>query len=47
MASPPHRRLILTRGFRDAGVATVPAVPTRFAAGLYGATYAIELGARG
>jgi uncharacterized protein YkwD len=47
MASPPHRRVILTRRFRDAGVAAIPAVPSRFAQGIYGATYAIEFGARG
>jgi uncharacterized protein YkwD len=47
MASPPHRKVILTPAFRDAGVATVPAVPWRFGQGSYGATYAIEFGARG
>jgi uncharacterized protein YkwD len=46
MASPPHRRVILTRSFRDAGVAATPAVPPRFGHGSYGATYAIEFGAR-
>ncbi|HEV7586200.1 MAG TPA: CAP domain-containing protein [Solirubrobacteraceae bacterium] len=46
MASPPHRRVILTRSFRDAGVAATPAVPSRFGQGSYGATYAIEFGAR-
>jgi uncharacterized protein YkwD len=45
MASPPHRRVILTGSFRDAGVYTVPAVPARLAQG-YGATYAIEFGTR-
>jgi uncharacterized protein YkwD len=47
MASPPHRRVILTRRFRDAGVGAIPAVPRRFGRGIYGATYAIEFGARG
>ena len=46
MASPPHRRVILTRSFRDAGVAAIPAVPSRIGHGSYGATYAIEFGAR-
>ena len=46
MASPPHRKVILTRVFRDAGVSAVPAVPWRFGQGIYGATYAIEFGAR-
>jgi len=46
MASPPHRRLILTGYFRDAGVAAVPAVPWRLGHGRYGATYAIEFGTR-
>jgi uncharacterized protein YkwD len=46
MASPPHRRLILTGYFRDAGVAAVPAVPWRLGHGRYGATYAIEFGKR-
>jgi uncharacterized protein YkwD len=46
MASPPHRGVILTRSFRDAGVAAIPAVPSRIAHGGLGATYAIEFGAR-
>jgi uncharacterized protein YkwD len=46
MASPPHRRLILTGSFRDAGVAAMPAVPWRLGHGSYGATYAIEFGTR-
>ena len=46
MASPPHRRLILTGYFRDAGVAAIPAVPWRLGHGRYGATYAIEFGTR-
>jgi uncharacterized protein YkwD len=46
MASPPHRKLILTGSFRDAGVGAVPAVPLRLGHGSYGATYAIEFGMR-
>jgi uncharacterized protein YkwD len=46
MASPPHRRVILTRSFRDAGVAAIPSLPSSIGHGSYGATYAIEFGAR-
>jgi uncharacterized protein YkwD len=46
MASPPHRKIILTRSYRDAGVAAIPAVPSSYGHGQYGATYAIELGTR-
>jgi uncharacterized protein YkwD len=46
MASPPHRRIILTGSYRDAGVAAIPVVPWRFGHGAYGATYAIEFGKR-
>ncbi len=45
MASPEHREIILTRGYRDAGVGVTPAVPPLFGQ-QDGATYAIELGAR-
>jgi uncharacterized protein YkwD len=46
MTSPPHRSVILTSSFRDAGVAAIPAVPSRLGHGSYGATYAIEFGTR-
>jgi uncharacterized protein YkwD len=46
MADPPHRRIILTGYFRDAGVAAIAAVPSRVGHGSDGATYAIELGTR-
>jgi len=46
MASPPHRQIMLSAGYRDAGVAVTPAVPTVLGAGHRGATYAIELGVR-
>jgi uncharacterized protein YkwD len=46
MASPPHRRVILTRSFRDAGVAAIPSLPSSIGHGSYGATYAIEFGVR-
>jgi uncharacterized protein YkwD len=45
MSSPPHRAIMLARGFRDAGVAASPAVPPVMSnAG--GATYAMEFGTR-
>src|SRR4051794_2608973 len=42
MASPPHRAIILTSGYRDAGVAVDPALPGVVRAGHSGATYAME-----
>jgi uncharacterized protein YkwD len=46
MASPPHREIMLSGEYRDAGVAVTPAVPTVLGAGGHGATYAIEFGVR-
>jgi uncharacterized protein YkwD len=46
MASPPHREIILSGEFRDAGVGVTPAVPSVLSAARHGAVYAIELGAR-
>jgi uncharacterized protein YkwD len=46
MASPPHRAIILTRQYRDAGVSIEPAVPGVLHAGHAGATYAMEFGRR-
>lgn len=46
MASPPHREIMLSGEYRDAGVAVMPASPTIVGAGGQGATYAIEFGAR-
>jgi uncharacterized protein YkwD len=46
MASPPHRRVMLEGGYRDAGVAVTPHVPSVLTRGHYGATYAIEFGVR-
>ncbi|MGO9488211.1 MAG: CAP domain-containing protein [Solirubrobacteraceae bacterium] len=46
MASPPHRAIILTGGYHDAGVAVEPAVPGVLRAGRSGATYAMEFGRR-
>lgn len=46
MASPPHREIILSTVYHDAGVAVTPAVPAILSASHHGATYAIELGMR-
>jgi uncharacterized protein YkwD len=48
MASPPHREIILTAYFRDAGVSATAAVPSVVENGVAGAgaTYAVEFGAR-
>jgi uncharacterized protein YkwD len=48
MASPPHRRIILTSEYRDAGVAVTPAIPSIVDGGTTpaGATYAMEFGVR-
>jgi uncharacterized protein YkwD len=46
MRSPPHREIILTPEFRDAGVGVAPAVPSVLRHGNRGATYAVELATR-
>ncbi len=46
MASRPHRAVILTKLYRDAGVAVEPAIPGVLGAGRAGATYAMEFGVR-
>jgi uncharacterized protein YkwD len=46
MQSPPHRRIILTGAYRDAGVGVAPDVPSALGAGWLGGTYAVEFGAR-
>jgi uncharacterized protein YkwD len=46
MASPPHREIMLTGEYRDAGVAATPGVPAVVGFGQAGATYAIEFGER-
>jgi uncharacterized protein YkwD len=46
IASPPHRRIMLTAGFRDVGVGATAAAPAALAAGQPGATYTVEFGAR-
>ena len=47
MRSPPHREIILTSEFRDAGVGVAPAVPHVVGRGKRGATYVVEFAARG
>jgi uncharacterized protein YkwD len=46
MASPPHREIMLSGEYRDAGVAATPAVPAILRTHGRGATYVIEFGAR-
>src|SRR4029077_2888328 len=46
MESPPHRRIILTGAYRDAGVGFAPDVPSALGVGWLGGTYAVEFGAR-
>jgi uncharacterized protein YkwD len=46
MASPPHREVMLSGSYRNAGVGVTPAVPELLRTSDRGATYAIEFGAR-
>lgn len=46
MASPPHREIMLSGEYRDAGVAVTSALPSVLHAGRSGAVYAVEFGAR-
>ena len=46
MESPPHREILLSGEYHDAGVAATPAIPSVIGRGSAGATYAIEFGAR-
>jgi uncharacterized protein YkwD len=46
MASPPHRAIMLSGEYRDAGVAVVPALPSVLGAGSRGAVWAVEFGVR-
>jgi uncharacterized protein YkwD len=43
IASPPHRHVLLDRGFRELGVGVVTGAPRR-TSGLAGATYAVDVG---
>jgi uncharacterized protein YkwD len=46
MNSPPHRRIMLTAGYRDAGVGVAPSAPAGLETGWLGGTYAVEFGTR-
>ena len=46
MESPPHRAIILTGAYRDAGVGVSPSVPSGFSGQWHGGTYAAEFGIR-
>ena len=46
MASPPHREIMLSSEYRDAGVAAISAVPDVLDTSGHGAMYVIEFGAR-
>jgi uncharacterized protein YkwD len=46
MESPPHRAIILTGSYRDAGVGVSPSVPSGFSGQWHGGTYAAEFGTR-
>ncbi len=46
MASPPHRTIMLSGEFHDAGVAVTPALPSVLHRGRRGAVYAVEFGVR-
>ena len=44
--SPSHRRVLLSDVYRDVGIGVAPGIPLGGFAGLAGATFAAELGAR-
>lgn len=46
MQSPPHRAIILTGSYRDAGVGVARSVPSGFDGPWHGGTYAAEFGTR-
>jgi uncharacterized protein YkwD len=46
MLSPPHRRIMLTGAYRDAGVGAVASVPSGIDSRWLGGTYAVEFGTR-
>lgn len=47
MLSPPHRRIMLTPAYRDAGVGAAASVPSGIGSRWLGGTYAVEFGKRG
>lgn len=46
MASPPHRQIMLSGEYRDAGVAVAAGLPGVLRSGAGGAIYAVEFGVR-
>lgn len=46
LASPPHRKIILTADYRDVGIGVQPATPANVTGGARGATYTVEFGVR-
>ncbi len=46
MESPPHRAIILSGAYRDAGVGVIASVPAQFSSGWNGGTYAVEFAER-
>jgi uncharacterized protein YkwD len=44
LASPPHRKILLDRGFREIGVGVTSGAPEKTDGDLPGATYALDLG---
>ena len=46
MSSPPHRKTILTPGFRNIGVGVAAVLPASLGQGRTGAVYAVELAVR-
>jgi uncharacterized protein YkwD len=46
MESPPHREIMLTAAYRDAGIGACPSVPSALGTGWLGGTYAVEFGTR-
>jgi uncharacterized protein YkwD len=46
MESPPHRAIILSGSYHDAGVGVAPSVPSGFSGQWHGGTYAAEFGTR-
>jgi uncharacterized protein YkwD len=47
MHSAPHRRIVLTEGYRDVGIGVAPFAPTVLTKGARGAIYTVEFAARG
>jgi uncharacterized protein YkwD len=46
LQSPPHREIMLTPAYRDAGIGASPSVPSALGSSWLGGTYAVEFGTR-